>query len=497
MTKATEQNNKDNKTTYDHVIKYTGLFGGVQGITMLMGIVRTKVIAMLLGPDGMGLINIFNNILKLISQATNFGLEFSAVKHVAEIDDKQNRAETERYACVVRTWCLAVGLFGTFVCMALAKFISYSSFGNYDYTSAFILLSPAVAFLSISGGELAILKGTKELKKVAIASVLASISTIIICVPIFYFMGIQGAALSLTLTSGAVTAIQIYISCGCIPWHTSLFQRNTYIEGFPMLKLGIGYIIAGIFGQGADYIIRILILKHGSLEDVGFYNSGYVMAVSYAQLVFIAIEADFFPRLSGVKDDIKRQNETVNQQIEVCALLISPFLVLFVSALPAIVYILFSADFYDAIPIATCASFFMFFKALTLPAAYLSLAHGDSKMYMTTELIYDIFTAIAIPSAYIMWGLVGAGFALSIAGFIDFLMIHILYHKYYRYRFSYRLSYFYIIQFCLLSTVVWASFQNDLLMRYSIDIVAIVISAALSLRILLKETTFIDRFISK
>jgi len=497
MTKEIEQNENSNKTTYDHVIKYTGLFGGVQGITMLMGIVRNKIVAMLLGPEGMGLINIFSNIIKLISHSTNFGLEFSAVKHMAEMNEKEDRKATEHFASVVRTWCLAVGLFGTLVCIILSKVISFSTFGNYDQTLSFIILSPAIAFLSISGGELAILKGTKELKKVAIASVIASISALFICVPIYYYMGIDGVALSLLLTFGAVTLIQIYYSRKVIPWHTSLFVKNTYTEGFPMIKLGIGYIIAGIFGQGADYIIRVLILKYGSLEDVGFYNSGYVMAVSYASLVFIAIEADFFPRLTGVKDDIKSQNETVNQQIEVCAVLISPFLVLFVSALPIIVVVLFSDKFINAVPIATCASFFMFFKALTLPAAYLSLAHGDSKMYMITELIYDIFIAIAIPIAYITWGLIGAGFALSIAGLIDALMIHTLYRRCYKYIFSTRLLHFYIIQFVILSSVVWASFQSNDIIHYIVDAIAIILSVGLSLRILRKETTFTDKIISK
>ncbi len=493
MTEVTEQNNKDNKTTYDHVIKYTGLFGGVQGITMLMSIIRNKLVAILLGPEGVGLINIFNNVLKLVSHSTNFGLDFSAVKHIAELDEHGNQEDVAHYASVIRTWCLAVGLFGALVCIAFSNIICRWTFESEDNTYLFILLSPAVTFLSISGGELAILKGTKELKKVAIASVIASISTLLICIPIYYYIGIDGVVMSLVLTTAAVTVIQIYFSRKVIPWRTSIFSKNTYMEGFPMIKLGVGYIIAGIFGQGADYIIRVLILHYGGLEDVGFYNSGYIMAVSYASLVFIAIEADYFPRLSGAKDEVTRQNETVNQQIEVCAVLISPFLVLFVSALPLIVLILFSSEFTNTVPIATCASFFMFFKALTLPAAYLSLAHGDSKMYMITELIYDVLIAIIIPLAYIRWGLIGAGFALSFAGLFNSIMIHTLYHKCYKYTFSTRLLPFYIIQFCMLSIVVWASFQDSLATRYTVDVIAFAISAGLSIRILCKETSIMKK----
>ena len=484
---------KDNSTTYDHVIKYTGLFGGVQGITMLVSLIRNKLVAILLGPEGIGLINIFNNALKLIAHSTNFGLDFSAVKHMAEIAESDNRKEIEHFACVIRTWSLAVGLFGMFICMAFSNILCYWTFKNYDNATYFIILAPAVLFLAISGGELAILKGTKALKTVAAASVLASVSTLLICIPIYYYIGLKGVVWSLLLTNAAVALIQISFTRRIVPWHVSILDKETFNSGTPMLKLGIGYIIAGIFGQGADYIIRVLILRYGGLDDVGFYNSGYIMAVSYAQLVFIAIESDYFPRLSAAKDEIKRQNDTVNQQTEVCAILISPFLVLFVTVLPLIVVILFSAEFANAVPIATCASFYMFFKALTLPAAYLALAHGDSKMYMITELIYDVLIAIIIPLAFIQWGLMGAGFALSTAGLIDAVMIHTIYRQRYHFVFSFRLAYFYVIQFCLLSSVVWASFQSNLYMRYTIDAIAVIISACLSLRILIKETTFLKR----
>lgn len=493
MTKEKETKHKEKGTTYGHVIKYTGLFGGVQGITMLMSIVRNKLVAMLLGPEGVGLINIYNNIIKLVAHSTNFGLDFSAVKHIAELDENGKKEDVIHYASVVRTWCLAVGLFGAFICIICSRLISNLTFECDDYTSSLILLSPSVTLLAISGGELAILKGTKELKKVALSSVFASISTLLICIPIYYYLGIKGVVISLVITTGLATIIQLSFSRKVIPWHTSIFSKNTYMDGFPMIRLGIGYIIAGIFGQGADYIIRRFILLYGGLEDVGFYNSGYVMAVSYASLVFVAIEADFFPRLTGAKDDIKKQNETVNQQIEVCAVLISPILVLFVTTLPLIVVILFSSEFTNTVPIATCASFFMFFKALTLPAAYLSLAHGDSKMYMITELIYDVLIAVIIPLAYIEWGLTGAGFALSFAGLFNSVMIHVLYHRCYKYTFSTRLLPFYIIQFCMLSIVVWASFQDNTIMRYTIDAVAFIISAGLSIRILCKETNIMKK----
>ena len=51
-----EQERNDN---YDHVLKYTSVFGGVQGLVILIGLVRNKFMALLLGAGGMG----FNALL--------------------------------------------------------------------------------------------------------------------------------------------------------------------------------------------------------------------------------------------------------------------------------------------------------------------------------------------------------------------------------------------------------------------------------------------------
>ncbi len=489
---------EEEDASYDHVLKYTGLFGGVQGITMLIGLVRNKLVALLLGPEGFALINIFNNVMKLINQSTNFGVSFSAVKHIAELNnDEHDTAEIHHYSSVVRTWSLATGLLGTLITLVISPLISWLTFDNYDYTCDIALLAPMALTLALSGGELAILKGLKCLKRVALISILATLSTLVICIPLYWSMGLRGIALALVLSSVAALLIQLYFSHKVVPWHTSLFSKQSYLEGMPMIKLGIGYIIAGIFGQSAEYIIRAMIIHLGSLADVGLYNSGYMMAVAYTSVVFIAMEADYFPRLSAAKCSVPRQNFTVNQQIEVCVLLISPCLILFVFAMPLIVQVLYSDKFVEAVPMAICATLYMFFRALSLPAAYLALAHGDSKMYMATELIYDVFIAIAIPLAYIWGGLIGTGIALSVAGCFDMLLIHSIYRSKYKFCFSCRLLRFYFFQLVLLSAAVWSSLQGDCTIRWTVCTITLLISSCLSLRILGRETTLASKIKDK
>lgn len=478
--------------TYDHVIKYTGLFGGVQGITMLVALMRNKIVSVLLGPDGLALINIFNNVIKLVNQSTNFGLSFSAVKHVAELFEKGSEEDVRGFVRTVRTWGVFTGLLGMLVCLVLSRYISVWTFGNGDYTHVFAMLSLVVGMLAVQGGEMAILKGMKQLKKVALISVYGAVATLAITAPIYFFMGIEGIVLAILLCDAVILAIHLHFSTKVVPWSLSLFSNDVYSNGLPMIKLGVAYIVAGIFGQGAEYVIRTLILQYGELADVGLYNSGYVLAVTYANIVFVAFEADYFPRLSAVQRDVAKQNQTVNQQMQVSVLLMTPLLIFVVLAMPVIVPLLFSSKFVSAVPMAICASFYMFFKALTLPVAYLALAKGDSKMYMVAELIYDIFIAVAIPLAFKQWGLVGAGWALSAGGLLDLLLIHIMYRVRYGYRFDIGNLKLYVCQFLLFVVAVLAALNANPWFRV-VTAVALVASVILSFRVLKKETNIISK----
>lgn len=500
MKKADYTEEEITDVTYDHVIKYTGLFGGVQGITMLASVVRNKIVSVLLGPSGLALINIYNTVVRFLNDSTNLGISFSAVKHLSELYEQGDREKIEDNICTIRTWCLLTGIMGCLLCMAFSPLISHVMLKDYAHTWAFLSLAPCVLMMAVTGGELAILKSLRKLKTVAVANVFCALSALLISAPIYILFRAKGIVPSLLLINLAIMSVNLYFSSRIVKWKVDLRSRLHILKGMPMVKLGIAYILAGVFGQGAELVIRSLIITFGGddgLDNVGFYQSGYSLAVSYASMVFIAIEADYFPRLSGACGQSKRMSNIINQQIEVCVLLTAPLLILLVIFMPVIVHVLYAKEFVAAEPMAVAASFYMFFRALTLPVAYLPLATGDSKMYLLTEFICDVFMALAIPLSFKYYGLVGAGLALSATGLLDFLIIHLLYRKVYQFAFSFRLVWFYILQFVLLATSIITALLDDGLVKYVVCPLAFIISFTVSVRILKRETKIISKLWAK
>ena len=179
---------KELDESYSHVLKYTGIFGGVQGLNVLVGLVRNKCVALILGPGGMGLVSLFNTTISLISQATHLGISFSAVRHISELYDRGDEVQMAHFVKVVRGWCLLTALIGMLVCIMAGPFLSSATFSWGNHSLHFILLAPAVGMIAITGGETAILKGQRKLGALALVQVIAALSSLVISIPIYYLV---------------------------------------------------------------------------------------------------------------------------------------------------------------------------------------------------------------------------------------------------------------------------------------------------------------------
>lgn len=486
------QSDNNNKKAYNHVLKYTGLFGGVQGITAILSIVRNKFVAVLLGSAGMGLIDIYNHAMNLMANATQFGISTTAVRTLSFLYEKGDEQELVTYVKVIRSWSLFTAVLGFAVCAILSPFISRLSFGNYDYTLQFIMLSPVVAMLAISGVEMAILKAMRQLKKLAFATMVGAVFTLLITVPFYLIWRMQGIIPALLLSTFFVTAANLNYSLRLFKWRANPFSRTILKKGIGMVKLGLSFIFAGIVASAAEMYVRTFLIDHGSLVDEGLYCSGFILTVSYARFVFVSMDADYFPRLSAICNEPQKMNATINQQLEICVLLIAPFLIFFVLFLPYIIHLLFAESFLKVVPMALCATFYMFFKSITTPIAYTSLARGDSVVYFTMEFLYYVIFVIFIIFGYTWWGLLGCGLALSLSNLFDLIMIALVFHYRYHFNFTARAVIICISQAALLALGVWMAAESNPLYKYGIGLSVLSVSLFGSLFFLYKETTMLE-----
>jgi O-antigen/teichoic acid export membrane protein len=266
-------------------------------------------------------------------------------------------------------------------------------------------------------------------------------------------------------------------------------NKGCLAEGMGMVRLGIAFVVAGILGSGADFVIRSFLSYTSSLETVGLYSAGYMMTMTYAGMVFSAMETDFFPRLSANHKFCTTSSTIINRQIEVSLLLVSPLLVFFTIALPILMPLLYSGKFTPVVGMMQVTVFAMYFRAIKLPMAYFPLAKGDSWSYLFLEAVYDVLLVACVVLGFRKWGLLGCGIAITFVGLLDFLII-LLYTRYkYGFHLSSRVRVYAMMQlpFGILAYLV--TFVSNPWVYWGVGMLLGCASLAVSIMVLRKKTT--------
>ncbi len=486
------------KASLDHVLKYMGVFGGVQGLTMLMGIVRNKLASLFLGTAGFGLMAIYNSITELVQSGSNLGLPIASVQQLSELFESGDDAAITHFVKVVRTWSFWAALLCITLTLALAPFLAHLFFENEPSRIWDIMwLAPMAAMAIVFSGEASILKGLRHLKRVASISAISAVTTLCLTVPFFWAMGLRGILLSLNISTLAVLAVHFMFTLPLFPWRIGFFSRDIFREGLPLLRIGIPYVLAAVVGTGCAMLLQAFLKRESSEETLGLYRVAYTLMVSYAGIAFSAFEADYFPRLSSVNHHREDRNEVINQQIRVGVMVVAPMMLIMLVFMPVILSLLFKDEFLPAADMAVCAVFYTFLRAITVPIGYTALACGHSMRYMVMEAIYDVVSLLLIAYSYHIWGLMGAGIGLSLSALFDLLLISITYGILYQFRMTVATACLAIGQAVMVAISLGVCLLLPPMGKYIVGSLLIILSLTYSYRYLSKESDIIQKIQKK
>lgn len=413
------------------VIKAMSVFSGVQVINILCSIVRTKLVAVWLGATGMGIFALYNSAIEMISAFTRLELRSSAVRDIAA-----SGSRLAEVCVIVRRWAWMLGIMGAMLTLILSPWLSEWTFGDDEHAAGFMILSVGIMLYSVTDGENAILQGTSMLRRLAKASMIGSVVSILVSIPLYYYLRIDSI----------VPAILSYFVVMLIV--TFCFRRKpdrpkkrvTIAEsikgGRDMIVLGVYMSISIFVGLLASYIFMAYLNHTSETSTIGYYQAGYSLVNRYVGVIFTAITMEYYPRLSRVESSKWRSSVFVSHEMKLVLWMLIPIIAIFISADNLIVKLLYSSEFEVIIPYISCAVIGTVFRAVSWCMAFVILARGDGRLFLLTETSSAIISVGLNIVFYEQWGLTGLG----VSYVVWYLSYALIVWLVYRYKYNLKLG---------------------------------------------------------
>ncbi|MCM1068153.1 MAG: oligosaccharide flippase family protein [Muribaculaceae bacterium] len=428
MTKA----NVHKSATTQKILKVLSVFGGVQAVGILCSVVRTKLAALWLGPAGVGLMAIYNSTMDLLAKTSQLNLDQSAVRDIAMV--RSDAGQTASVVAAVRKLSRTIGIVCTLLAALCSPLISEVAFGDRSHTLAFAALSLWIFFAIMTNGEYAVLRGLDRLRPMAKASLWAAVVSIVLAVPLLYFLRIDAVVPLFLVYYGVQWAFAMRFRARDIS-RVRITLKQAWRSSRDMLRLGAYMTLSNTVTLLASGAFVIYLNRSFGEDTVGIYQSGYTLINTYVGIIFTAIVMEYYPRLSTVIAHRRRTEVVVSHEIKVAQCVLMPVAVAFICCSPLVIRILYTSAFEAALPYVAVGASGVFFRAASWCVAYTILARGDGRIFVVTELASAVvYLALHIP-LFATFGFKGLGVAYVLWYGIYFAVVWAVY----RYRYGLRL----------------------------------------------------------
>lgn len=411
------------KTTYNHILKTTFVFGFVQVFKAAISVVRNKLVAVLIGTEGMGLMGIFTSTISLIKTGAGLGLDQSAVRDVSEAYASHDKERYSKIIQVTTRTVLFTGLLGMVITLILSHWLSVWTLGGTEYTISYCFLGFAVFIDIMYDGRQALLKGTRQLKSLATASMIGSLVGLLTSVPLFYMLGKQGIVPSILIGAASALLVSEFFVRKIDYEKVRISIQEALTTAKPMIKMGSAMMLVTFLNMVVSLIIQAFVRSRGGLDDVGLYSSGHTILNSYFGVIITALMTDYYPRIAAIHNDNLGLQDELNKQSKTSLLLCGPMFVVFMSFLPFFIRLLFTDKFLPAIDYVSFAIYYTLITVCSNQVDLILVAKFKVSTFTTISVIVRVTQLVLCVTLYSLLGLKGLGIATLLLGVLHYLIM--------------------------------------------------------------------------
>lgn len=476
------------ETTYIQILKNSTVLGGTQIVVILIQIIRSKIIAVLLGTVGFGYLGLMMSIVNVISSITNCGLNVSAVKNISESTQFDNDDKFTHIISIFSKLILFTALLGMISTIIFSPFISKIVFGNSEFIFQIIALSLSLFFLQLGLGQNTYLQGLRKIQFLAKANLIGNLIGLIFSIPLYFIFKIDAIVPAIIINSIIIYLVNRYFLEKLNLKYIKVSFNRAWTEGKPMIMMGVMLNLGLVISQLSAFGIRAFISRVSEVAQVGLFSAAFTIINSYVNVIFTTLSSEYYPRLCAVSSSKEKYTHTVNQQSEIILIALLPILTIFICYIDFGIKLLYSEKFLEIALMLRWCSIAILFKGISFAIAHLILAKQDSKLYFYNELFSNVYMLIFNIIGYYFYGLTGVGISFLVGYFFYFLQVSLVTKFKYEFIIDIKIILFFILCLSLMSLCFYLNFVHS--QNQIFKIIMVFLSLMISIYFLNKKTNF-------
>ena len=398
--------------SYARLLESSILIGGAKVIGSLLGLLRVKIEAVLLGTSGVGAIANFTAIQALSCTISSFGLPGSAVREIARAQNQGDERALARILVTLRRTSWLTGLAGALGLLILVAPISQWIFAGEDRSRDIALLSGAVLLGNLTAGYLAQLQGLGRVGDIARVLVLGTVTGTPSAIGCYLLWGLQGIVPGLLALAGAQFLAAWFLARRVPAPSIQVSWGSTLTTATQLSQIGAAMVFSVLADQFVAVVTRTLITEHLGLSAAGIFSVAMILNGAVFNFIKSAMDSDYYPRLATAAADHEAFNHLANEQTEIGVLLAVPPLMVLLTLANLIVPLVFSDKFLPAVSLIPWVALGYLGQVIAHPLSFALLALRRGRLFVLTEaLFYLLLLAMTLTGLY-GFGLDGVGVAL-------------------------------------------------------------------------------------
>ena len=407
------------------VFKITSINSVSVLIRIFTGVISTSVVAKVLGPSGVALLDNLRNFITSLETISTLGFNNGIVKYVAQ--HNKNEDELKKIISTVFSTLLGASFL---VAVGLFFFSTYWNkviFGNeYDFSIVFKVTALTIPLFALNIFLIAIINGLSEFKKVIYINIAGNLLGFGFTILMILKYEINGALLAMALVPAILFVVSWF-------WISKSLDLKKYIKkelyDFSVIRNLSEYSLMAFVSAFCLPIIYLKI-RTNAFDVVGIENAGNWSAMGrlssfYMMFISTLLSVYFFPKLSQSQSEKETQSIFFDYYKSVIPMfLIGALLLYFLRDI--FITLIYSEQF------SVLSDLFLwqlagdFFKVCSLILGYQFFAKKMTFSFLLTE-IFSIailyFSSNYLMKAYGTEGLVMAHFVTYVIYFFVLLVM--------------------------------------------------------------------------